>query len=74
MPTKPAYSSIAADVRARHGFVPQPCWIAHVLTIMGYPVRRAHNRQGHGEERAKPCPPVRVDPIRRSIERLASRS
>ena len=49
----PTYAEIAAWVRARYGFVPQTCWIAHCRELNGLPLRKAPNRTG---ARQKPCP------------------
>ena len=49
------YGKIQQWVRARYGFVPQTCWIAHCKELNGLPVRVAPNRACGGRE--KPCPP-----------------
>ncbi|HKW00747.1 MAG TPA: hypothetical protein VJN96_13045 [Vicinamibacterales bacterium] len=63
----PTYRAIAEEVRLSAGFVAQTCCIADVLRQMGYPVQDAPNRKG--KEPVKPCPPDKVDAIRRAIER-----
>ena len=48
------YRQIQDWVKAKHGFVPKTCWIAHCKELAGLPVREAPNRSG--EEREEPCP------------------
>ncbi len=48
------YRDIQRWVKARHGFVPKTCWIAHCKELAGLPVKRAPNRRGN--TRAVPCP------------------
>ena len=59
------YKQIQAWVKQQYGFVPETCWIAHVKHICGLPMREAPNRLG--EERIKPCPPEKVEPIRAAL-------
>lgn len=59
------YKQIQAWVKQQYGFVPETCWIAHVKQISGLALRKAPNRQGN--ERVKPCPPERVEPIRAAL-------
>lgn len=47
------YRDIQSWVKARYGFVPKTCWIAHCKELAGLPVKRAPNR--HGNTRAVPC-------------------
>lgn len=42
-------------VEGKYGFVPKPCWIAHVKSDAGLPVRQAHNRHDPSK-REVPCP------------------
>lgn len=56
------YEEIQDFVASKYGFTPETCWIAHVKDMVGLPVRRAWNRKG--DEREKPCPPERVEPIK----------
>ena len=49
------YMQIQDWVKARNGRVVETCWIAHVKSIHGLPVRQSPNRKG--EDRAVPCPP-----------------
>ena len=62
------YEKIAEYVKSKYGFVPQPCWIAHVKELCGLPVRRAWNRQG--EQRKNPCPKDKVKYIKEAINFL----
>jgi hypothetical protein len=48
------YKEIQQRVRAQAGFQPKTCWIAHVKSDFGLPMRDAPNRAG---ERQVPCPP-----------------
>lgn len=56
------YKQVQAHVRQRNGFVPQTCWIAHVMSDFGLTTRTAPNRINTGA-RAKPCPPDKRQPI-----------
>jgi len=49
------YREIQDHIRARERFVPQTCWIAHVMSDHGLTTRLAPNRIS-ASERAKPCP------------------
>lgn len=59
------YKQIQDWVKARYGFIPKTCWIAHVKHISGLPMRVAHNRIG--EERVVPCPPEKMGPIQDAL-------
>ncbi len=48
------YSQIDDFCRERFGFSVKTCWIAHVKSDLGLPVRRAWNRAA--AERQVPCP------------------
>lgn len=50
------YRKTQLRVKAVYGFVPQTCWIAHVLELNGHTLRRAPNRID-GSRRMFPCPP-----------------
>jgi len=56
------YKEIQDHVRKKNGFVPQTCWIAHVLADHGLTTRMAHNRASRNS-RAKPCPPDKREAI-----------
>jgi len=49
------YKEISAAVKSKYSFVPQPCWIAHVLDDAGKTKRTAPNRKDPNQ-RMKPCP------------------
>ena len=49
-------------VRGKYDFVPQSCWIAHVKSDLGLPVRVAANRRS-ADHREKPCPDNKRQPI-----------
>ena len=59
------YPEIQSWVKAKYGFVPKDCWIAHCKELAGIPVRRAPNRIGEG--RAVPCPEAKRHPIERAF-------
>lgn len=50
------YREIRDHVRQRDHFVPETCWIAHVMADHGLTTRVAGNRIDP-LSRAKPCPP-----------------
>lgn len=52
------YREIQTYVRQQSQFVPQTCWIAHVMADEGITTRVAGNRIDPSA-RAKPCPPNR---------------
>jgi hypothetical protein len=49
------YKEIQGYVRAKEKFVPQTCWIAHVMSEFRLTRRTAPNRIDP-DARAKPCP------------------
>lgn len=50
-------------VKENYGFHPKTCWIAH--EISGLPFQPSPRRRG--KERANPCPPSKVEPIRAAL-------
>ena len=54
-------------VKEHHGFVPASCWLAHCKELLGFEVRKAHNRQC---PRKKPCPTNKQKPIFEAIKFL----
>lgn len=60
------YLDIQNDVRARYGWVPQSCWIAHVRELNGLEPKRALNRKSP-KVREKPCPAHKRDAIEDSM-------
>ncbi len=50
------YAAIQTYVKQTHGFVPKTCWIAHVKSLHGLPMRTAPNRASP-QTRMVPCPP-----------------
>ena len=62
------YDDIKHYVKRHSGFVPQPCWIAHVKALGGLDVKPAHNRQPGG--RKKPCPENKKQAIHNALEAL----
>lgn len=59
------YEQIRKWVKENYGFYPKTCWIAHVKEISGLPVQPSPRRRG--KERANPCPPSKVEPIRAAL-------
>ena len=47
------YTEIQEWVKQHYGFTPKTCWIAHVKSLSGLPMRKAPNRLGAG--RVAPC-------------------
>jgi len=62
------YERVQKDVKRHDGFVPKTCWIAHMKTKCGLPVKKAWNRAGKG--RLVPCPTDKQQAIRDSFKRL----
>jgi hypothetical protein len=56
---------IQAFVKEHYGFVPKPCWIAHVKELCGLEVKLAWNRQS--EERLNPCPPDKIPTLKKAF-------
>lgn len=63
------YRDIAQQVKQADGFVPKPCWIAHVLSGHGLTRRQAFNRI-NSDRRTNPCPPQKRAAIERALMRL----
>ena len=63
------YRQIIQHIRARHGFVAQPCWIAHVKADYGLTRGVAPNRLSP-IARVKPCPPHKRAAVERSLREL----
>lgn len=53
------YEDIQSEVKVSAGFVPQTCWIAHILELLGAKPRRAANRIDPAK-RQHPCPPEKM--------------
>lgn len=64
-----SYREIQATVHQDNGFVPQTCWIAHVLADQGKPMRIAANRIDPAV-RQKPCPPTKRPAIESALRKL----
>lgn len=68
------YKDVQEYARANFGFVPQTCWLAHVLSDYGLTTRVAGNRID-ATARQKPCPPAKraaVEAALRACGRLAA--
>jgi hypothetical protein len=63
------YKDIQRLVRLQAGFVPETCWIAHVLELNGCPPRVAHNRISPNV-RQRPCPPDKRPAIELALRKL----
>ena len=63
------YRDIQRDVKAKSGFVPKTCWIAHVLSDHGLTRHAAPNRQDQ-TKRIHPCPPEKRPAIEASLRHL----
>lgn len=61
------YKEIQDYVRARAGWVPKSCWIAHVLSDYGRTRTVAPNRRD-GRKRLYPCPDVKRPAIVSALE------
>jgi hypothetical protein len=66
------YRQIQEWVRARDGFVPKTCWIAHVMSDLGLTKSIAPNRASSGH-RKYPCPPEKRPAILAAIEHVGMR-
>jgi hypothetical protein len=66
------YRQIQDWVRASHGFMPKPCWIAHCKELEGLPVKVSHRRHSAGF-RQVPCPPEKRNAIRAAFEHFGMR-
>ena len=60
------YLEIQAYVKAKHGFVPKTCWIAHAKELCGIPVSKAPNRIDPNE-RVDPCPDDKFQAIKEAF-------
>jgi len=63
------YKDIQKLVKVEAGFVPETCWIAHVLELNGFPPRVSHNRISPNA-RKRPCPPDKRPAIERALRKL----
>ncbi len=63
------YKEIQQAVKKKYGFVPETCWIAHILSDYGLTTRKAPNRI-HPNRRAVPCPEEKRKPIENVMRSL----
>jgi hypothetical protein len=63
------YSQIQKLVRAKGGFTPKPCWIAHVMSDHGLTKRVAFNRIDP-DARKHPRPPQKRQSITDALREL----
>ena len=63
------YRDIQKSVREISGFVPKTCWIAHVKSELGIPLRQAWNRRSMAARRVR-CPPEKSRAIINAMQRL----
>lgn len=59
------YKEIQDWGKQHYGFVPKTCWIAHVKSLSGLPMRKAPNRRSAG--RVAPCPTEKMPAIRAAL-------
>jgi hypothetical protein len=69
----PAYEAIQREVEFSFGFVPKPCWIAHVLELLGKELRAAPNRI-NPSVRKYPCPLEKQAAIIEALRKLEQRA
>jgi hypothetical protein len=50
-----SYPELTKWIKANYGFVSKSCWIAHVKSDCGLPMRQAPNRR-NAPRREVPCP------------------
>jgi hypothetical protein len=63
------YRDIQKSVKDIGGFVPKTCWIAHVKSELGLPLRRAWNRESEAA-RQVPCPLEKKRTIIKAMQQL----
>jgi hypothetical protein len=63
------YKDVQRFVKEKSGFVPETCWIAHVLELNCASPRLAPNRIDP-RRRENPCPPDRRPAIERALRQL----
>src|SRR5271166_1266071 len=68
----PTSKAIQDEVKTSHGFVPKPCWIAHVLELSGKKLNMAPNRLD-SVVRKNPCPPEKWPAIIKVLRNLEER-
>lgn len=57
------YPQIWQYTKKQFGYVPKPCWIAHMKELCGLNPRMAYNRHDPNK-RVNPCPPEKQEDIR----------
>jgi hypothetical protein len=60
------YQQIQKYIRAKDGFAVKTCWIAHVKSDHGLPMREAPNRISSAK-REQPCPPEKRPAIEAAL-------
>ncbi|MBE8191794.1 MAG: hypothetical protein HAW64_06240 [Alphaproteobacteria bacterium] len=63
------YKKIQDEVKAKHGFAPKTCWIAHIKSDNGLTTRKSPNRIS-STKRKYPCPPEKRPQIEKVMKRL----
>lgn len=63
------YKEIQQAVKETHGFVPKPCWIAHILSDHGLTKRQSPNRI-NASRRKYPCPSEKRPAIEQTMKHL----
>jgi hypothetical protein len=62
-----SYVDLTKWIKAKHGFVPKPSWIAHVKSDCGLPMRMAPNRRDPGA-RDQACPSAKRPAIMAALK------
>jgi hypothetical protein len=60
------YREIQDYVKKEYGLLPKSCWIAHVKEMTGLQPRISHRRYDPNV-RQEPCPPNKVEPIKKAF-------
>lgn len=60
------YKGIQEYIKAKYGYVPKTCWIAHCKELSGLNPRKSPNRYGAG--RVYPCPLEKQADIREAFK------
>ena len=68
----PTYREIQNHTKATYGFVPKPCWIAHILSDNHLTNRVAFNRLSV-EHRSNPCPDIKRPTLEAAMAQLGVR-
>jgi hypothetical protein len=67
----PTYKAIQGEVRAKNGFTPKTCWIAHAFELSGRRLRHSWNRSDHGVRKYL-CPPEKLQAVLDAIGEISN--